>query len=544
MAAFVEAGTGVEDVVDNKKKKTQRLVRPDDKALEATVQALQTEISALQDQANELRRKIDDKRAGQQKVQEKMKDARGVYRDIRLEKDLVMQERAALFAQRDALKKERETKTAAGRAMRDSIKYRDIATIDAKLQELNHKQHTESHSLKEEKKLLKEISDLKMSKKAVAEYEAHMASLRGESSTSGGNSLGEMIGEKNGKLREIHERLNAQRAVLEALEKESPPQVDVTSLFKARETIREQIDAKRTEIRILRDEHRKKKDEFFEQQREYRKEQNLKRKAEQEAYEQERAEREAARLEELAKQKPWLEEIALCDQLITYLKSVAPKVAATEETKSESKNSGTITLADGTVVRRMSKKKDDGEEQMGGRKGKKGKRQRKQKSQALRVSLEVISSFKLLKLSAPHSFADVPNCLEAVRAKRDYYDTLPRAAPKSKKKEAAKPAEAADESKGENSENAVADDVADDVADAAADDNADGVTDTVVEADADSGAAEAATDGAAGEAAADDGAAAEDAAASGADAKADDNGDSAGAATEEVDAAADAVAEE
>ena len=33
MAAFVEAGTGVEDVVDKKKKKTQRPVRPDDKVI-------------------------------------------------------------------------------------------------------------------------------------------------------------------------------------------------------------------------------------------------------------------------------------------------------------------------------------------------------------------------------------------------------------------------------------------------------------------------------------------------------------------------------
>ena len=65
--------------------------------------------------------------------------------------------------------------------------------------------------------------------------------------------------------------------------------------------------------------------------------------------------------------------------------------------------------------------------------GKKKKKKARKKKKDIKHSLDTLSSFELLSLTPPPNVDAVSKSLEELQKKRDYYDTLPRAATKKKK---------------------------------------------------------------------------------------------------------------
>merc|ERR1712086_1069751 len=148
------------------------------------------------------------------------------------------------------------------------------------------------------------------------------------------------------------------------------------------------------------------------------------------------------REEEYAKKIPYEEEMQLCDYLLGYLTTSFLNSSATDsssETQSnESNNTASSKVFEGMQVVGKSDKSEN-YLALGGKKKKGGKKGPKRiKTDKIVLSIDTIETFSLLKLEPPATLTSVPSTVEALKAKKQYFSTLPRGEienkPKSEKK--------------------------------------------------------------------------------------------------------------
>ena len=144
------------------------------------------------------------------------------------------------------------------------------------------------------------------------------------------------------------------------------------------------------------------------------------------------------------KKKPWEEEIALCDLLISYLQGLEgkKKVAASASPVADPAPAPRqVDKAQFEGLAAVGKKSNELGDflNMGGAKKKSKKKKSKPKKSGITHAPNTINSFSMLDLSAPIKMEDIPASIKQLQEKRAYYDVLPRA-PKQKKAEQAKPA--------------------------------------------------------------------------------------------------------
>lgn len=437
-------------------KKDARLTpvsKPDQTKHDAAVAELQDLMKAEQEKINAINQEIRTKMATGGANPE-IKAARDKMRELRSVKDRVMNERQALFDERDMLRAQSDKLMEAGKAMRGDLKFTDMSKIDDEIRKLEDKHSHYSMPIKEEKILVKQIEQLKSMRKQVERYSKHMETAGNARKGAGdsGKNLQTSIGEKNGLLRETNGQIAAQREILNKSDGENAKRREKVPEMRAEmDRLRASKDAKYQKIVTMRGEWKKNNDEFYTYRREFKKQQDEERKVEREVWEKENAEKRKEYEEELAKQKPWEEEIALCDFLASCLKRLDPDAVPESSGESKGEAADETKVAAGRKVevdsefKVYNKKQNDGDDffMMAGagkkKKGQKGKKSKKKKTGGVRLDVDTMASFEVVGLRAPVLYEEIPGVLSSVLEARAYYDTLPRdAVDKNKKKKGKK----------------------------------------------------------------------------------------------------------
>ncbi|CAM9463462.1 unnamed protein product [Choristocarpus tenellus] len=365
-----------------------------------------------------------------------MDAARAVMRTLKEERDEVRSQLDLMQADSAKAKAALDTHNNSKRALQAGLKYTTVAEIEAAIKEKESRQQTCSMSLSDEKKLVKEIEQLKQSRKTAAQYvtqeeaagkakDAHGAARQTES-------------EKKAELRAVQEKLKAAFTVLDELSKaRDEGGDDLPNLIEEKKGLHEEINVKIEEIKEIRNKHHGKLDAWYDTQRERRKLKRALDRAEYLERQAVKAARTKAIEEEESKKIPYESEMVLCDTLVAYLETTFLKgTAKAEDAPVPRAASQMSTMADFGGKKMVIKKRDDAEFiVMGG--GKKGRGKKKggggDKGSVIVHAIDTIESFSLLSMSPPGNKAAVPATIEALKAKKEWFSQQPRGSvPKSK----------------------------------------------------------------------------------------------------------------
>merc|ERR1719191_2327771 len=207
--------------------------------------------------------------------------------------------------------------------------------------------HTASVTLKEEKKMMEEIKELKKNKPKVSQYKSMEASLPAMDS---GTSIKEKVSAINEQMQVHREAKKAAQAELAALMEENQKKMGgVSELIEQREALNKSIQEVIKARSEIRDEFRKEEREnnaYLAELRAIRQERAIEERKEREAErEKERRQRAADKLEE----QPFVSEITLVEQTILFCKNLMPKDEE-EKSKVEKKEIAHTNKAEEVVV--------------------------------------------------------------------------------------------------------------------------------------------------------------------------------------------------
>jgi uncharacterized coiled-coil DUF342 family protein len=439
------------------------VARPDKERHTQTLSLLDQEIKTLTEKRSKMQTSVRDAEAGGGDVREaraalmvKMRALTATAKALRKEKGALLDQRTALW---DGQKKARERL----KKMRDELgKYTDLAGIEASISRMHYEQSTGSMTLNEEKKMLAELAELNKMKGAVAVY-AEMAAQE-KKKGEGGRGISDLLSAKSAEVAAVSAKISEIKAELDVLDaKKDKKRGKVKPLRDALDKVRKEIDGKYTALKELRSNWKKDNDVYFDYMKKVKVIRAQIRKIDDEFYEAQRAEARRAREEEEAKLKPWLEEMALCDTLINYLKGMRPKAPEAESKKSSAPagfvSKKQLALLEGGMSVGTSKSK---------KRGKKKKRMAKlaeakaSTDQPIRHDMKALGDFSYLAkhskqpLQMPSSTGDIDATLESLEAIKAYYDVLPRA--KKKKTVEKKKKKTSSAEKGEDAEEGGAED--------------------------------------------------------------------------------------
>jgi len=166
--------------------------------------------------------------------------ARAVWNTLKAERAVIMKERGLIFDRRDAIKAATDSLINDAKKSKDQVKYTSLEQIEKKIKELHIKQSTQTMSLQDEKKLIKEIEELSASKKVVGA----LAAKEGEIGASklAASDVKSAIAEKTKLLTAVNEKLDAHKLILDKLsEKEQGTRGAIPELLKERDAIRAKV---------------------------------------------------------------------------------------------------------------------------------------------------------------------------------------------------------------------------------------------------------------------------------------------------------------
>jgi uncharacterized coiled-coil DUF342 family protein len=423
-----EAPDSKEDTIP---KLPPRMDRPDRDKFERKKSALESEITKKKEVREKLWTSINDAEAGGGDVREKrtgliaqMKELTAGARVLRKQKDELFNKRNALF---DLQKKQRDEL----RAMRDGLdRFKSVEDINNAIRQMEYEQSTSAMSLNEEKAMMAKLKEMQKMKVVVAEYDAKNQALKAKDGSS--DDIKAQCSAKQEEVNTLSKKIGGVKAELDKLDVvRDSKRGKVQPLRDQHEKVKKEIDDQYTELKAMRAKWKKDNDKFFDHMNVVKKIKAEIRKAEDEIYNKEREEERLRREQEEESMKPWLAEMALCDNLITYLMGCKPSSDGTGSTESKA-----------PVTKSMKKSKDD-DDLFGAVKSKKKKRRKKGKSANTKINhdFNTLNSFAQLakhskmKLSTPSTVSDVDQTVTALQAIKVYYDTRPREKKKKKKKE-------------------------------------------------------------------------------------------------------------
>ncbi|DBA00923.1 TPA: hypothetical protein N0F65_006123 [Lagenidium giganteum] len=420
----------------------ERLPKPDKAAHDSAISKIDAEIKKLQDRSNVIRKEMDALKTGRSGYGAEIQAAKLVYNELRSQKDNLIQQRNQITARLKQSLDKKDSTVKQQKSLRASLKFQSIEEIDAEIAKLVRQQETSSMSLNEEKRLVKDIEALKKSKEQVHKVTQEQGSV--DKHNDNIKDIKAEQAKKNAEIDAVQEKMTAQKAKLDKLyelNNEENKQDKFPALAKERKEIKEQVDAKYTELKALRAAFKEANDKYFHNIRLTRKKRELERKKEEEA---KRAEYEAKLAEyeqEMAKIHPYQDEMDLCDVLIAYLELTFAKELKESAEEDAAKETAPVEL-DGL---KPLKRKEEDFMVLGGGKKKKGKRDgpKKSKKEAkVALSLARMESFTTIGLTPPSTVGALVNSLSAIKEKKEWFKAQ-TSKPKAEKEAAAAPAPAA-----------------------------------------------------------------------------------------------------
>jgi len=403
-----------------------KMTPPDRDAHDAAVAAITQEVDAAQTELRSISAQINERTSG-----------RGEFNNRRLELknllDLKSAEIAELQGQMTGVSSQVQAQKEQGRAMRQDVlkMKRTLGDLDSEeaiddaIAGMEFKMSTESMPLREEKKMLEQIKEMKKRKPKIAELNQRQAAVDnfdvGAPLKDQLDGYKESLSTLRGQKRELTEALNA--LIAENKEKTG----DMTELFNQRDVLNkvaQEAIQRRAELR----------DQFRQANNEYQQWENDQRKAKADKRREEKAQRDAewereqrVRRAEKLDVQPHLEETTLLEQTLHWCRSMLPKGAA-EQTDTSAKKD--LDAGDGSLC--LVKKSDRDEEfffaptkkKGAGKKEAKGK---KESSKAIKHNVETFHYFTKLKVEAPITTDDLPGTITKLEAELASYNEKIRA---------------------------------------------------------------------------------------------------------------------
>merc|ERR1740138_563498 len=398
-----------------------RIPAPDREAFDEKTKAFQEAIDKLQAEQRAITDSINKRTGGKDEFYSKKAELRGQL-------DEFSQKINALQEKKESIQKAMGEKRAEGMQMKSdlskmkkSVGYTSEEDIDQRIASIEFKLWTDTVPLKEEKKLLQEIQELKRNRPKVSQVkkmEGNLSSFNSDSSL----SLKEQVKEINEQVRNwLDAKKKVSEKMTELTEGRKAQLGDMPEQIARREKISEEIQGKIKERNDLRDEFRKQENEFKQALRE-------KRDAQRAKWEEDRAKRNAEwevqkkeRAAEKLNEQPHVAEITLIEQTIAFCKSLT--ATKDKEEKTEKKDI-VHDNPEGTVV--LGKKDDRDEFWFAPTKDKKSKgKQNKTKeagsSKPIKHNAVTFALFDQLKLDAPITVDDIPGTLEKLETQMEMY---------------------------------------------------------------------------------------------------------------------------
>jgi len=396
-----------------------RMERPDRQALDDAIAKIQEDIEKLKGKQQALSEQLNSKKGGNEVFNAKKAELMNQRNEFNGKID-------ALMAQKESINGTINEKKAEGQAMKQdltkmkkSIGFTSEAEIDKRIAEIEYKMHTESHSLKDEQKFIKEISELKRNRPKVAGIKTMEANVAGFDPRM---DMKENIAAINAEVNALRDgRRTIQEALSELMEGRKAEMGDMGPVIQQKEEISKKIQEKMAERNTLRDEFRAKTDEYRKYMDEVRAERQKKYVEEKEARDKEyeiiKRQRQVEKLDE----QPHIEKITLIEQTMAFCKTLTASKGPEEK---EEKKAAVYDAPEGAEV--MVKKEDRDEFWFAPlkAKGKKGKTAKKESGSAkpIKHNAETFKLFDQLKLDAPITTDDIPAILEKLEAQLEDYN--------------------------------------------------------------------------------------------------------------------------
>jgi len=396
-----------------------RMERPDRQALDDAIAKIQEDIEKLKGKQQALSEQLNSKKGGNEVFNAKKAELMNQRNEFNGKID-------ALMAQKESINGTINEKRAEGQAMKQdltkmkkSIGFTSEAEIDKRIQEIEYKMHTESHSLKDEQKFIKEISELKRNRPKVAGIKTMEANVAGFDPRM---DMKENIAAINAEVSALRDgRRTIQEALSELMEGRKAEMGDMGPVIQQKEEISKKIQEKMAERNTLRDEFRAKTDEYRKYMDEVRAERQKKYVEEKEARDKEYEIIKRQRAVEKLDEQPHIEKITLIEQTMAFCKTLTASKGPEEK---EEKKAAVYDAPEGAEV--MVKKEDRDEFWFAPlkAKGKKGKTAKKESGSAkpIKHNAETFKLFDQLKLDAPITTDDIPAILEKLEAQLADYN--------------------------------------------------------------------------------------------------------------------------
>jgi len=412
---------------DDPESKIERVEQPDRNALEEATKKVNTEVEALQKKKADLDKRISARSGGKEEFFQKKQQLREKLDEVQARIDAFAGKKDELYKQIDSEKMADKEAKEQLKKMKGSLGFTSEAEIDKRIADIEFNMWTSSISLKEEKKFLDEIKELKRSKPKVSKLKGMEAELGNKKPGANTESIREDIQRQSSDIKEAKEEKRLISAEYAKLNEERQKQMgDMPELFEERTKLQASIQEKINKRNELRDEFRQKEKDFNAYMNEIRKiraekaaEGRLERQAE---FDERRKQRAVEQLDE----QPHVAEITLIEQTILWCKSVLPKEAKKED-ESAKKADTVFNNPEGAMVLL---KKDAREEEFyyapTKKKSVKGKKD-KAGAKTIKHDAATFKLFDQLKLDAPIVVDEIPDLVTKLEAQLEDYNAKVKA---------------------------------------------------------------------------------------------------------------------
>ena len=427
----------------------QRLTRPSREKHETAMKRLNEQIEERKKTIESAKSKIKVLRDGREKEQAKYAPIRSKLNELAARCQILMQTR-------DACRKEVQALDNMGKGERDGGGSgnrgggKSVEQIDAEMARIEDQLSHETMSLKEEKVLVEKIKQLNKMKDSARAMAAKQAQITG---TDGSRKAMQ----EKAKAKDVE--INANKAEQQKLKNEIDKirgvegggnnknkkengksgnsgggdnfNKNVKALESERDGAYKQILKIRREMDDLRDDFKKKNNEWLKREKVFRAERDAEYASEKKAVEERKKQWERENAPE-----PFEAEISSCDQLVSFLQKFLPKSAPAEPTSSSSKNGSAEDLTAKLPGLKMVNKRDKDEEMddllsMTGTltKAKKNKvnamknagPKPPKETDKVNLSLDAYGMFGKVGISAPLIVGEVPRCVELLNKKKEEF---------------------------------------------------------------------------------------------------------------------------
>ena len=388
------------------------------------MQEIDNAIEAIKKERSKAQEKIDEAMSDPQ-AKSGLGAARAKFNELRKQKNALIEEKKAMRAQMDKVKSETDKLMKDKKDTRSNVKFGSVAEIDKEINKLRRQQETTTMSLTEEKKLIKEVEALQLSKSYIAQLADKDKGIDGAKEEK--KTIKERINAKDKEIDAVSKELDAVKKTMDEFNsKDSKKRDHLQDFFKKRDACKKQMAEQLKKKDALRDAFRIKNNAWYNYSRAIRAQKKIEYEAEKAKREEEKAAYLAQKEAEELKKPPYEEEQALCEFLADFLERTYLKK---EESKQDDGNKDVVEVKDDPFAGFKAVKKDDDEEYFGKGKGKK-KRNRASKKQdtaaPFSLSVDMFEQFGFLMLTPPTSADQVENSVKELREKKEWYKNQPR----------------------------------------------------------------------------------------------------------------------